>query len=309
MILFINKVTPILMVFFLGYLLQRLKLFKVKDGELLLKIVFYVTMPFLILSSTLEMEFKVSLIFIPFIAASINLVFFTISYFIGRKLKLEKKQLGSFILGSSILNTAFTLPFFIAAYGHEGLIQGALFDVGNVFMIFTFFYYIAVKYGSEGKISKRLIVRKLLILPPLWGLVAGLTVNFLNLLLPQIISDFSTILGNLSIPLVMLALGLIFHPKIKNLYLIFIVLLLRLGGGLVLGFIIVSLIPMDSLTKAIVFISCAAPVGYNTLVLSSMEKLDEGLAASLVSISLIIGIFTVPLIIVLIHMFDLFSIV
>jgi len=66
-------------------------------------------------------------------------------------------------------------------------------------------------------------------------------------------------------------------------------------GGLALGLALSWVFGLEGIVRDIVIICSSAPVGYNTLVLSSLENLDKDFAASLVSISLILGIIYVPL--------------
>jgi predicted permease len=70
--------------------------------------------------------------------------------------------------------------------------------------------------------------------------------------------------------------------------------------GLMLGFILVKLFDLEGLSKAVVLLGAAAPVGYNTLTFSSMENLDKEFAANLVSFSILTGIIFIPILIFLI---------
>jgi len=45
-------------------------------------------------------------------------------------------------------------------------------------MIFTFAYYFAIKYGNKG--NSKIQIKKFLLLPPIWGLILGITYNLLK---------------------------------------------------------------------------------------------------------------------------------
>ena len=81
---------------------------------------------------------------------------------------------------------------------------------------------------------------------------------------------------------------------------IIIVFSLRILGGLFLGVALTALFGLEGVTRSVIIICSSAPVGYNTLVLSSLENLDKDFAASLVSISLILGIIYVPILMLII---------
>jgi predicted permease len=71
--------------------------------------------------------------------------------------------------------------------------------------------------------------------------------------------------------------------------------LIRVGIGFSLGFLFVYLLDLKGLSRTVVLILSSAPSGINTLVFSSMEELDNELAASIVSYSVFVGMFLVPL--------------
>ncbi|MCK4312520.1 MAG: AEC family transporter [Candidatus Cloacimonetes bacterium] len=294
---FLEKIIPIILIFFLGYFLKRIRLFKKETGDLLLKLVFYVTLPALIFLSISNVELIFEFIYLPFIAVAVIFIVYFIALFIGKRFKLPPATLGTFLIGSMIMNTGFVLPFIIAAFGREGLALYTFFDLGNALLVLTFVYYIAVKYG--GSKSSKVQFRKFLLLPPIWGLFLGIIFNLGKIELPQIAGNFLQHLGTPTIPLIMLSLGIYFSPKMKNIGKIITVLFIRMGFGLLLGFFFVSILNLQGLLRTIVIICSAAPVGYNTLVFSSMENLDKEFAASLVSISLLIGIFYIPILIFL----------
>ncbi len=292
---FVGKMVPVVLVFVLGYILKLIKLFKKEHGDSLLKLVFYVTLPALIFISVTGVELSIQFVYLPFIAIAVILFTFFISFFIGKKLKFNRATLGTFLIGSMIMNTGFTLPFILTAFNMEGVAIYTFFDLGNALLVLTFVYYIAVKYGD--KTNSRVKLRKFLLLPPIWGLILGIIFNLGKIHVPEIASDFLSYVGTPTIVLIMLSLGIYFRPKFENIGKVWMVLIIRIGIGLTLGYCIAILLGLQGIVRTIVVICCAAPVGYNTLVFSSLENLDKEFAASLVSFSIILGIFYVPLLI------------
>jgi len=193
------------------------------------------------------------------------------------------------------MNTGFTLPFVLAAYGNQGLAIYTIFDFGNTLMIFTFAYYFAIKFGKNEK--SKIPIKKFLLLPPIWGLILGIIFNLLKFELQPTVLNFLEIVGKPTIFLVILSLGIYFSPKVTNLEKMLTVFSLRIGLGLCLGFIAVNIFNIEGIMRTLIVIFCGAPVGYNTLIFASLEELDKEFAASLVSISLLLGIVYVPLLI------------
>ncbi|HNX00137.1 MAG TPA: AEC family transporter [Candidatus Cloacimonadota bacterium] len=296
---FIHKIVPIILAFFLGIFIKKIKLLKKDDGHLLLKLVLSVTLPALQILSILRLQLTWSLFFIPLIAQMIIIIVYFVSLGTGRLLKLPKGTMGSFLVGTMIMNTSFSLPFFFAAFGQEGFARATLFDVGNSFLIFTFIYYNAIKYGENSQHHAKVDWIKFLKLPPLWGLVIGVVMRLVNIQLPEIGMNFLSLVGNPTTPLIMISLGLFFEPKLKNLDKALLAIFIRMVGGLGLGILLSSLFHLQGMNRTIVIASASTPIGFNTLIFASLEGMDEEFAATCVSISILIAIVYLPAVIYL----------
>ncbi|MBT3755656.1 MAG: AEC family transporter [Candidatus Cloacimonetes bacterium] len=292
---FWSKVIPIIIIFFLGYFLKKIKLFGSSTADTLLKIVFYVTLPALTFFSGSTAILTLKFFYLPIIAIAVVLIIFSVSFPLSKKFNLPKATQGTFIVGTLIMNTGFTLPFVLAAYGNQGLAIYTIFDFGNTLMIFTFAYYFAIKYGN--KENSKIQIKKFLLLPPIWGLILGITYNLLKFELHSTAINFLEIVGKPTIFLVILSLGIYFSPKVTNLGKMLTVFSLRIGLGMALGLLAVYLFNIEGIMRTLVVLFCGAPVGYNTLIFASLEELDKEFAASLVSISLLLGIIYVPILI------------
>lgn len=291
------KITPVILIFILGYVLKRINLLKKEDGDLLLKIVFYISLPALIFLSVTSINLSFEFIYLPIIAVLIIFITFFVSLVYGRMiLHLPNFSLGVFLIGSMIMNIGFNLPFFIAAYGEEGLARASIFDFGNAFLVLTFIYYLACRYGNQ-KSNFKMMVKKFILLPPIWALIISIMFNLTGVQTPNLIGNFFHMIGNLTIPLIMLSLGIYFNVKIVKFPALSSAIVIRMLFGLLLGFTFSKIFALEGMNRLIVIIAAAAPVGYNTLVFASLENLDKEFAASLVSFSILIGIFFIPFLI------------
>ncbi|MCD4697698.1 MAG: AEC family transporter [Bacteroidales bacterium] len=296
MIVLIIKILPYLLLIVLGNVLKRTAILKSNDGNTFLKLVFYITLPALILKTIGSVEVTREFAFLPFV--SVTVILFT--YFMARVfawfLNLSGPTKGTFLTGSMILNIGFTLPFVLAAFGDEGLSRIFIMDMGNGIMVFTFVYYQACRYNKNGGLKQSMVFR-IFKAPPIWAIPTALVINFSGVELNGLPLVFLKTTGDLTIPLLMISVGLFFNPKIVQVKALFSVLLIRMGFGLVLGVFISWLLNLDGLTKMIIILGAATPVGYNTLTFSAIENLDREFASSLVSISVLIGVFYLPLLI------------
>lgn len=296
----ILKIIPVVLIFLLGYILKRLNILKKEDGDLFLKVVYYLALPALIIISVADVELRLNFVFLPIAAVLTALTTTLISYWTGRILRLPRPSLGTFIIGSTIMNIGFTLPFFITAYGKQGLARITMFDFGNMAIIFTFVYWLACKHGATD-IDQKVMVKKLLLVPPMWALLIAVLLNLLKVPIPSFMNDFLGMVGWMMTPLVMLALGLYFSPRMVRMGPVFSATFIRMILGFACGYVLANLFGLEGLNRSIVMIGSAAPVGYTTLTFSYLENLDKEFAASLISFSIIMGMIITPALILLLQ--------
>jgi predicted permease len=66
-------------------------------------------------------------------------------------------------------------------------------------------------------------------------------------------------------------------------------------GGLIIGLLFVKLFGLTGVDRIAVLLLSASPVGFNTVTFSSIEKLDDEFAASIVGMGLITGLVLISL--------------
>lgn len=282
------KIIPVLIMFCLGYLSKKVNILTVKDADRFLQLVLNITLPALTILSLANLIMRVELLYLILLPLVIVLLTFIPANLICQKLNVSRKKQGTFLIGSLIINTGFVSTFIYAFFGQAAFGYYSLFDLGNSLMIYLFAYYQAMRFSSKDK--SQLPIKKMLLLPPIWGLVIGLAINLLPYQLNQTQLDILDYIGLPTMPLIIFSLGIYFHPKIANLKLTLGVISLRMGLGFSLGLIIVGLLGLKQPISHIVLICASAPVGFNTLIFSELEDLDREFAATIVSFSLILSL-------------------
>lgn len=294
----VGKLLPVLGGFVAAFAIKKLGWLKPAHGELLLKVGFYVTIPCLIFASVSRLGFTHSLLLFPALSALILAVTFPLTLLVARRLKLPRRTEGTFKIAPLTLNSAFILPFLTATFGGEGATRVVLFNAGYNPLLLIGVYGLAATYNPDNT-KRRDIVKRILILPPLWALLLGLFVNLNDITIPGFLNSTLGAIGNITIFLVIAALGLLFNPKRLHLDTTLILLGLRMGIGLVIGVLICVVLQLEGVDRAALLALAVAPFGFNLLTFSATEKLDRELAASAISLSLLVGLVLVPLLIVL----------
>ncbi len=290
------KILPVILIFVLGYILKMFGVLKQDHGDVFMKVVFYLSLPALIILSLTRVELSVEYAWLPLISFTIIMIQFMVSFFVGKFMKLDRRTHGVLLVGTMIMNIGFVLPFIIAAYGDEGLALLAMFDVSNAILAFTLVYYLACRYGEHGNSSK-LLIKKFLFSPPIWALAAGIILNLTNTEIPAVPANLFQILGDLTIPLIMIALGIFFNLKLIKPVPVFAGIAIRMLLGFGIGLVFCYVLGLEGLIRTIVLIGASAPIGFNSIIFASMEKLDKEYAASMVSFGIMAGMVLIPLLI------------
>jgi predicted permease len=170
----------------------------------------------------------------------------------------------------------------------------ALFDLGHIIGQSTFVYMLAAWYGGHGA-STAAILRRALTFPPLWALLAALALNVSEVALPAWLVLPLRTLGQAILLLVIVALGVLFDARLVRDGRVLAALGLRIVLGLVLGLALAWAFDLQGLTRAVVILGAAAPIGFSAVVFADREGLHRDLAASAASISVLLGLVYVPL--------------
>jgi predicted permease len=287
-------IVPIALFFVLGVGLGKAGLASRHDGEFLLRFIFFVCLPALVLVTVSGADLPARKALLPVAAATTSVIGLTVARAYGTRLRLPPDRLGAVALSVMILNTAFCIPFILAGYGEAGLTDLVLFDLGNSFMVTLVAYPLAYRFGGQDA-HIHATIRRALTSPLTWALPIALLLNATNTELPRIVHGFLAPLGSLIGPLILVALGILFTPSRQHLGLVTTTVALRMVGGLVVGTLLALVFGFSGDTRLVVMIAAASPIGFTALTFTSLASLDADVSARAVSASLLIGIVAVPL--------------
>jgi predicted permease len=104
-------------------------------------------------------------------------------------------------------------------------------------------------------------------------------------------------LGAATIPLMQLSLGYyLYSIKITGIGLAFAGSIIRIFGGFFIAYGVVTLLGLSGVTMKVALISSMMPSAVITFIMSYKYNLDSALVASIVAMSTLISIITIPLI-------------
>jgi predicted permease len=104
-----------------------------------------------------------------------------------------------------MLNSGFLgYPIALGVFKVNGLVRPIFYDLGSILVFIGLGIILLASFGG----SKRDVLMRALLFPPLYGIILGLMVNYFNFPIGFVLSDVLTFLSGAAIPLIMISLGL-----------------------------------------------------------------------------------------------------
>lgn len=283
-------------IFAIGAFLRSRGVLAESQAKRLSTFVFSVSLPATILVSLDHVPLAPTAWKLPLAACLITLPMIFSSWFLAHLLQLPRKTKGGFLLATGSINSVyFAFPVILATFGDEGLTQAVLFDLGQTTLTLTVLYGLAVWHGPHPVTARSAAIR-FLSSPPLWALACILTVKLSGHHLPPWLLGLLNPLHLTTTPLASLVLGLSisFSAVFRSVRLATMGVAVRMGGGLLLGFAAAFLLKLTGVERAVVMLIAAMPSAVNSVIFAAETGLDQELVASIVALSICLGMATLP---------------
>ncbi len=282
----LNVVLPTFVVILIGYAFGRIR--KTADISPLVDIAFYIGAPALTFVSMLAK--KIVLLDAGKVWAAALIIMIGCGLVAWIVFRLLKQKHSALYLSIAIMNTV-NLPFPIIylAYGAEGLLAATLFFIPNVLILYSLgIYIVAGKHWKDG-------IKEIFKVPVLYTAVIGLALNLLNVTPPELIMNTLDLIALMSIPLVLIVLGHnLSKVKLASLPTTFLASFLRVGVGLALGFLTVSLFNLEGVFRSVVILDSAMPAAVNASIIATKYDNEAELVSSVVLITTLMSLVSIP---------------
>ncbi len=251
-------------------------------------------MPVLIFLAVREAQIDLSIIKIPIVGLISILISILIAFYIGKLLNLKKPLLGAFIITCSLGNTGYLgYPLTIGLFGESNLIKAVFYDVfATVVIVFTLGLYIAETHGQiKTKVNR---LKEIILFPPTIALVVG----FLSspIFIPQFFEKNLNYIGQATIPLIMLAIGLVLKPEGLNEYRLSLslVIILKLIISPIFALVLGKALIANLIDYRIAILQTSMPVMTFSIILGIKFGLENRFIAGAIFISTLLSIITIP---------------
>lgn len=283
-------------IFVIGAVLRAAGVLTKAHAEKLAAVVFSVSLPATILVSLDRMSFAPSAWKLPLAACLVMLPLVFASWQLARLLRLPRPTQGGLLLATGCINSVyFAYPVTMATFGEAGLARAILFDLGQTLLTLTVLYGLAVWHGTSGG-SPRQAITGFVSSPPLWALCSILALKLFDLHLPAWLRDVLMPIHFTTTPLASLVLGLSisFTAVRRTVKLALLGVAMRMCGGLLFGVAAAWLLGLTGLEQAVVILVAAMPSAVTAVIFATETCLDEDLVASIVALSICLGVALLP---------------
>lgn len=294
---FFEKIFPIISFFIIGYSLKYFKILKKDDAPVLLKLVFYLFSPAVIILSTSGIELEKRFIMYPVSALCMHGIMYTAGLILSKFIKFKNSEEKKIFRGALlIMNLTFILPFFIMFFGKENVYLLSMFDAGNLLMVSSLAYSLIVSKDEDTILDK---IKLLLKSPLIISIIIGIILNIFNITLPVGIETALEKIADCTGTVIMIALGVYFTPKFKNFKLSILIVSCKMIGMFLGALIIMNILPIDETAKKLLLLGAFSPIGNNVLTYVMVSRGDIELASNIVSLSIVISFVMTSLLLIL----------
>lgn len=178
------------------------------------------------------------------------------------------------------------LPLALFAFGQAGMQRATLLFVMCTFLQFSLGIYILQGRGNWIEVFR---------LPLIYAAIAGLTVNLAQIKIHDLLLQPITMLGQATIPIMLISLGYRLH-EIESLQWGHALggAVVRIFGGFAAANVAVNVIGAEGVNRQVLLLYGALPAAVINFVLTEKYSQDPTLAASIVVISTLVSVLTIP---------------
>lgn len=288
---------PTLMIV-LGYVLKRQNILKSRDSNVLSRIVLTVSLPSLVFVNLSTANISTDMLLLPFAAFSLSGICMVISFLFCKYRGYSKVKTWTIMIACAMMNTGFLgFPISLGVFGNEGFLNAIFFDLETT-LIFVIFGMVLVSiFGG----NRKEVLKQAVGFVPLWAVIIALLFNIFHLQYGYVIETTLNYLGQSTIPLIMISLGLtldfkeIKHSFTDSLFVASVKLIL----APIIIFLILNAINFGGLSFKVAILEAGMATAMNALVLAITYDLDTKLMSSIIFTNTVLSLITLTGIITL----------
>jgi predicted permease len=218
--------------------------------------------------------------------------------------EIPRPAVGVMILSAAFGNVMYLgLPVITEMLGAQYGYVAVLYDLlASTPILLTIGVFVAARYGSGKSVSVGASLKRVFLLPPLWGVVAGMAARLAGVAVPQLLLDTAGLMGRAVVPIMIFTVGLALDFRdIKRLSIAVPALAIKLVLAPALAWWIGSRLGMNAEVLKATTIEGAMPVMVLSLLIADEFDLDVPLSAACITVSTVALFFTMPVMMSLLY--------
>ncbi|MCR5814378.1 MAG: AEC family transporter [Desulfovibrio sp.] len=219
---------------------------------------------------------------------------------------VDKKHRGLFAVAGTVSNTILIgIPVNVALFGESSLPYVLLYFFANTLFFWIFGAYVIAQEGSKSQTLRLSEKIRQIFSPPLCGVLLGISLVLLGLPLPRVLAETCRYLGQLATPLALIFVGItLARVEWRKAHMgkdIVCGLLLRLAIAPLVLIVMLHFLPLPHSMAQVFIIQSALPCMAIISVMSAYYGADREYASSMVALSTVLGMVSVPVWMSVIH--------
>ena len=255
------------------------------DTSMVTDLVTKIGTPCLIFATLVTVQIDEKYFIAMALASAIStLGFGIIGYFCLKLFGLNEQHLLPATMFGNVGNMG--LPLCLFAFGSEGLALGIIYFTVNIVFLFTMGPAITI-----GHISFQKVIR----LPFLYSTVIAILFVAWDIHVPRWAFHTTKLLGDMMIPLMLITLGVsLARLKQENLIRSFLVSIIRLLGGGVVGWLTAEILGLEGISRGIIVLQSTMPVAVFNYLVAEKYGCNSNDIAGAVVVSTGLSFLTLP---------------
>ena len=236
------------------------------------------------------------LLLLPLAGALVVALLLASSFLLAPILGLQGTTRAAFLVSLPTLEIG-TIGYAVMSvvFGPSGLVQLALFDLGNALFFFTVVGLLAHALGKHAeRFQFTAASMQLLKSPVIWGYLIGFVMNLAHNHI-ALLSNLLTSIAPALLLLIMMLVALEFEFSWSSLSLPTLTIYLKTAIGITLGCVVAALLGFTGVARIAIVMGSAMPASLCTMVYAKEHSLDTQFVASMLSFALPVAIIIAPL--------------
>lgn len=285
----IDVLLPVCLIFLVGYIGQKILHLHIKSVS---AAALYLMLPALMFITFYQTALDETFIKIVIYGVFLSVVLIWLMKGIGLLKGYSPALTSGLILSTAFMNNGnFGAPVVLFAYGEKGFQYAVIIMTLHAIVMGTF----GVYYAAKGIMALKGAFLSILKMPMIWGCVAGMLWQYLHLPLPENLYEGVSLVGDASIPAIMIVLGMqLAEIKPGNLPWgkVSLAVLVRLIISPIIAWAMAYALGVEPLLRNVMIVLAAMPSAAICTMLALQYDCEPDLVASITLLSTLLSIIT-----------------